>query len=76
MLKLVAQYNQNPNGTWDAFITDNQNIYVSRAEDLETARVILRIITAEEISQMSRVRANWDITREEINYFNKGGNYG
>lgn len=66
MIKLTAIYTQTENGRWDAEILGHRHITVKQAEDLETARIILRIITAEEVAQMSRVRANWDIVEERI----------
>lgn len=69
MIKLEAVYTQQPNGRWKATIIDCPYITVEDAEDLCTAKVFLRIITAEEISQTSRHRVQWDITKEHINYY-------
>lgn len=74
MIHLEAIYNQKQNGRWQAEISEARHINVEDAEDLDTARVILRIITAEEVSQMHKNRrTDWDITKEIINYQN--GNY-
>ncbi len=69
MRKLLAIYNQTSNGKWDAFISGYSFISVQQAEDLETARVILRIITAEEIGLNNSKRIDWDITKEHIYKF-------
>ena len=73
MLKLKAKYRQNINSTWEAHIVNNTHIFVTSAEDLETARVILRIITAEEVIRMRSVRTNWDIVEETIEYYRPVG---
>lgn len=71
MLKLVAKYIQNSSGTWDAYVIGYRQVVVEAAEDLETAKVILRIITAEELdSQRDRQRRNWDIIEEHIYHYN------
>jgi len=69
MRKLIAVYHQTDNGRWDAHIAYHTFISVVQAEDLETARVILRIITAEEMGASSKRRVNWDIVSEQINYY-------
>lgn len=68
MMKLKAIYKQTENGRWDAYIQGHNQISVEQAEDFETARVILRIITAEEIAYMTRTRQKWDIVEESILY--------
>lgn len=69
MLKLTAKYRQTANGRWDASILCHKFISVVQAEDLETAKVILRIITAEEMGASSKRRVNWDIVKEIINHY-------
>jgi len=69
MIELAAKYTQTPNKKWDAYIKEYKNISVFQADDLEMARVILRIITAEEMTLTSKNRVSWDITSEHINYY-------
>lgn len=69
MLLLTAIYTQKKNKRWDAIIEDCAHVSICNADDLESARVILKIIAAEEISQMwAGKRCNWEISREVINY--------
>lgn len=79
MIKLEAIYTQNLEGKWDAEIFEAPHINVIGAEDLETAKVILRIVAAEEVSQMAHRgrRLDWEISKETINYHNgRGPRYG
>ncbi len=69
--RLKAVYRQDEKGLWNAHIVSCPHIAVYSAEDLETAKVILRIITAEEIAQMASVRTNWQIVEERIIHFER-----
>jgi len=79
MIQLEAIYTQDSKGRWRAEIFEAPHIVVESAEDLESAQVILRIITAEEVAQMSHRgrRTAWEISKETIKYFEgKGMRYG
>jgi hypothetical protein len=69
MLNLMAKYKQTENGRWDAYVIGYKHITVEQAEDLETAKVILRIITAEEMGASSSRRVDWDIGKEVILHY-------
>lgn len=69
MLKLTSKYIQTSNQHWDAFILEHPYIRVYNCEDLATAKVLLKIITAEEIAFNHHVRQNWTIVKEEINHY-------
>ncbi len=85
-LRLESVYTQSYDGSWDAEIVDCPHIHVFKAEDLETARVFLKIITAEEVDYINKFwnrrkdgvarRKDWEITKETINYFKYSSNYG
>jgi len=78
-LRLDSVYTQSYDGTWSAEIVDHPHIRVDKAEDLETAKVFLRIIAAEEIDYINKYlntdkykkarRKEWDIVTETIHYF-------
>lgn len=69
-IKLTAVYTQNKFGYWTGRIKSLPYIHVLDAEDLETAKVFLRIIAAEEmIVKYNKNNIRWDITKEEISYF-------
>jgi hypothetical protein len=68
-LKLDAIYNQKDNGKWDCHIEEAPHICVIDASDLDTARVLLEIITAEEVELWTRKRQHFEIVREEIRYY-------
>lgn len=79
MIKLEALYTQQANGRWRAEIFEAPHIVVESAEDLESAKVILRIIASEEVAQMAHRgrRVDWEIIKETITYYNGIGlNYG
>ena len=79
MITLEAIYTQEANGRWRAEIYEAPHIVVESADDLESAKVILRIITSEEVAQMASRgrRADWEITKETVKYFEgKGPSYG
>ena len=69
MLKLTAVYNQTQNQYWNAFIEQAPHIRVVQAEDLASARVILKIITAEEVAHLIHRRPDYEIIKEEVNYY-------
>lgn len=69
MIKLVAVYRETSGGRWNAYVSTHQNIRVYDAEDLDTARVILRIITAEELPGHSKRRVDWDFVEERVHYY-------
>jgi len=70
MIKLNAVFIQRADRLWDASIVGIEHIQVVAAEDLETAKIWLDKITAEEIAQMTRgARANWMIDTVEVMHF-------
>lgn len=81
MLKLTAVYKQGFNSMWEGYIEELPHIVVLNAEDLETAKVLLRILTAEEVEDFTLTRNNrkkWDIVQEQIykfTYFEKDDNH-
>ncbi len=48
-LKLHAIYKEQPDGTWAASIEHHSYIFVEYAEDLESAKILLSLYTAEEM---------------------------
>ncbi len=69
MIALTALYNQQPDKTWNATIQEAPHIKVMKAEDLETAKVVLRIITSEEMGYMHKnPRVNWEFIEERVRH--------
>ena len=68
MLKLTATFKQQFDGTWDGEIDGSPHIFVTKCEDLQTAQVVLKIITAEEVEGFTKGnnRKKWDIVAEHI----------
>jgi hypothetical protein len=71
-IDLHARYEQQPEGSWTAVIEDHPYIFVDYAEDLDSAKELLLIHTAEELFEKYKTgngRYRWAITKEST-YFN------
>lgn len=69
MLKLTVTYEQTNNLKWNATVDQAPHIRVVQANDLESAKSMLEIITAEEAAYLVRRRPDYEFVSEKINYF-------
>lgn len=61
MIKLHAVYRRTDKGLWDATIALHPYILVEHAQDIESAKELLTLYTAEEFG-----KTRWEITKETI----------
>lgn len=73
MIDLHAVYMETERGRWNATIHNHPYILVKDVEDLDTAKVLLRLYAAEELgAKYAPKRIDWNIETETINYRARG----